>query len=59
MLGDCQYRYSCLSCDHHRVTLEDQPQLEADFQSLQQDNDNHYRGEGVAARLPPSIQVDF
>jgi hypothetical protein len=23
MLGDCQYRYACLSCDHHRVTLED------------------------------------
>ena len=37
MLGDCQYRYACLSCDHHRVTLEDQPQLEADSQSLQQD----------------------
>lgn len=37
MLGDCQYRYACLSCDHHRVTLEDQPLLEADIQRLQQD----------------------
>lgn len=37
MLGDCQYRYACLSCDHHRVTLEDKPKLEADIQNLQQD----------------------
>lgn len=37
MLGDCQYRYSCLSCDHHRVTLEDKPKLEMDVQHLQQD----------------------
>lgn len=37
MLGDCQYRYACLSCDHHRVTLEDKPQLETDCQHLQQD----------------------
>lgn len=37
MLGDCQYRYACLSCDHHRVTLEDRPQLEADCKRLQQD----------------------
>ncbi len=37
MLGDCQYRYACLSCDHHRVTLEDKPKLEADIQRLQQD----------------------
>ena len=37
MLGDCQYRYACLSCDHHRVTLEDKPKLEADQQHLQQD----------------------
>ena len=37
MLGDCQYRYACLSCDNHRVTLEDKPKLEADFKNLQQD----------------------
>ena len=37
MLGDCQYRYACLSCDHHRITLEDKPRLEADFKSLQLD----------------------
>lgn len=37
MLGDCQYRYACLSCDHHRVTLEDKPKLEADIKHLQQD----------------------
>lgn len=37
MLGDCQYRYACLSCDHHRVTLEDQPKLGSDIQRLQQD----------------------
>ena len=37
MLGDCQYRYACLSCDHHRVTLEDQPKLETDIQHLRQD----------------------
>lgn len=37
MLGDCQYRYACLSCDHHRVTLEDKSKLEADSKSLQQD----------------------
>jgi hypothetical protein len=37
MLGDCQYRYACLSCDHHRVTLEDRPRLEADCQYLQED----------------------
>ena len=34
MLGDCQYRYACLSCDHHRVTLEDKPKLEADIKRL-------------------------
>ncbi len=34
MLGDCQYRYACLSCDHHRVTLEDKPKLEADIGHL-------------------------
>ena len=34
MLGDCQYRYACLSCDHHRVTLEDKPKLEADIKGL-------------------------
>ena len=37
MLGDCQYRYACLSCDHHRVTLKDKPKLEMDIQGLQQD----------------------
>ena len=37
MLGDCQYRYACLSCDHHRVTLEDKPKLEADVERLQKD----------------------
>lgn len=37
MLGDCQYRYACLSCDHHRVTLEDKPIIEADIKSLQKD----------------------
>ncbi|MEL6460892.1 MAG: tyrosine-type recombinase/integrase [Cyanobacteria bacterium J06621_15] len=37
MLGDCQYRYACLSCDHHRVTPEDKPKLEADIQRLQED----------------------
>lgn len=34
MLGDCQYRYACLSCEHHRVTLEDKPKLEADIRHL-------------------------
>lgn len=37
MLGDCQYRYACLSCTHHRVTEDDQPRLEADCKHLQQD----------------------
>jgi hypothetical protein len=37
MLGDCQYRYACLSCDHHRVTSEDKVNLEADFYELSQD----------------------
>jgi integrase len=37
MLGDCQYRYACLSCSHHRVTLDDKPKLEADLKLLQQD----------------------
>lgn len=37
MLGDCQYRYACLSCDHHRVTLEDKPKLEADVERLEKD----------------------
>lgn len=37
MLGDCRYRYACLSCDHHRVTLEDKPKLTTDIQHLQQD----------------------
>lgn len=36
-LGDCQYRYACLSCDHHRVTEEDKSQLEADLQQLKLD----------------------
>jgi integrase len=37
MLGDCQYRYACLSCDHHRVSLEDKQKLETDIQGLHQD----------------------
>ena len=37
MLGDCQYRYACLNCEHHRVTLEDRSKLERDIQRLQQD----------------------
>jgi uncharacterized membrane protein YccC len=37
MLGDCQYRYACLSCDHHRVTLEDKSKLKADIQLLRAD----------------------
>jgi integrase len=37
MLGDCQYRYACLRCDHHRVTPEDKPKLEADLKYLQGD----------------------
>ncbi len=37
MLGDCQYRYSCLNCSHHRVTPEDLPKLEDDFNRLSQD----------------------
>lgn len=37
MLGDCKHRYACLDCVHHRVTLEDRPQLEADRDLLQQD----------------------
>jgi integrase len=37
MLGDCQYRYACLRCDHHRVTSEDRQKLEDDLASLQVD----------------------
>jgi integrase len=37
MLGDCQYRYACLSCAHHRVTEADIPQLEADKQQMELD----------------------
>jgi integrase len=37
MLGDCQYRYACLGCIHHRVTLSDKPKLEADIKNLSQD----------------------
>ena len=37
MLGDCQYRYACLSCDHHRVTLEDKPKLKTEVELLQKD----------------------
>lgn len=37
MLGDCQSRYACLSCNHHRVTLEDKLTLEADVKNLQKD----------------------
>ncbi len=35
MLGDCQYRYACLNCIHHRVSLDDKEKLEIDFQQLQ------------------------
>jgi hypothetical protein len=34
MLGDCQYRYACLSCTHHRVTEADIPQLTSGKWSL-------------------------
>lgn len=37
MLGDCQYRYACLGCSHHRVTLFDKPKLEADIKNLEKD----------------------
>ena len=37
MLGDCQYRYACISCDHHRITLEDKPKLETDINCLRKD----------------------
>lgn len=37
MLGDCQYRYACFKCCHHRITLEDKPYLDADKQQLLQD----------------------
>lgn len=37
MLGDCQYRYACLSCLHHRVTSADRPLLEADRDRLHSD----------------------
>lgn len=37
MLGDCQYRYACLSCNHHRVTKTDKTKLESDFQKLKLD----------------------
>lgn len=37
MLGDCQYRYACLSCAHHRITRDDKAKLEADCEHLQQD----------------------
>lgn len=34
MLGDCPYRYACLSCIHHRVTEADIPQLQADRRQM-------------------------
>jgi integrase len=37
MLGDCQYRYACLSCTHHRVTEADIPQLQADQRQMELD----------------------
>lgn len=37
MLGDCQYRYACLRCDHHRVTPEDRAKLEDDLKNLHND----------------------
>lgn len=35
MLGDCQYRYACLNCQHHRVSLDDRAELQQDRQRLQ------------------------
>lgn len=37
LLGDCQHRYACLNCNHHRVTLDDKDELERDRQRLRQD----------------------
>lgn len=37
MLGDCQYRYACLSCGYHRITEADKPKIEADIKNLEQD----------------------
>ena len=37
LLGDCELRYACLSCEHHRVRLEDKPLIESDIKDLQQD----------------------
>ena len=37
MLGDCQNRYACLGCGHHRVTEEDKPKIEADINNLERD----------------------
>lgn len=34
ILGDCQYRYACLSCQHHRVTKDDKPKIESDIECL-------------------------
>ncbi len=35
MLGDCVKRSGCLDCDHFRVTIKDQPYLEADVEKLE------------------------
>ena len=37
MLGDCQHKYACLNCIHHRVTLDDILLLENDLSNLQTD----------------------
>lgn len=37
MLGDCQMRYACLSCQHHRVIETDRSQLETDINQLKKD----------------------
>ena len=37
MLGDCELRYACLNCEHHRVTLTDRPLLEQDQKNLLRD----------------------
>ncbi len=37
MLGDCELRYACLNCIHHRVTLKDRLLLEQDQENLLKD----------------------
>lgn len=56
MLGDCQYRYACLRCDHHRVTPEDIPKLEADLESLNSDLEQA-QSIGAERRVTEIIQL--